>query len=230
MGRTKWIIAIDGPAGSGKSTVARALAQEWDFLYLDTGALYRAVAYKMTTLGLTADIAEEKLKSFIKDTRIDLLRQRKALHVFLDQEDVSAKIRTEEVAMMASVISAIPFIREALLPLQRECASNGGVVAEGRDMGAVVFPDADFKFYLYASVEERASRRYRDLIASNENIDYETVKESIMLRDKQDMERAAAPLRIPDNAHVIDSSLMTIVDVLKEINAILRNDNLSHNL
>jgi len=222
MGRTKWIITIDGPAGSGKSTIARSLAQEWDLLYLDTGALYRTVAYKMIVSGLTADISEGDLQSFLEGTRINLRQQEKDLRVFLDQEDVSAKIRTEEVAVMASTVSALPVLRRALLPLQRECARDGGVVAEGRDMGAVVFPDADFKFYLHASAEERAKRRYSELVARKEKVDYEAVKESIMLRDKQDTERAAAPLHVPDHARMIDSSQMTIADVLRVINGILR--------
>ena len=222
MGRTKWIITIDGPAGSGKSTIARSLAQEWDLLYLDTGALYRTVAYKMIVSGLTADISEGDLQSFLEGTRINLRQHEKDLRVFLDQEDVSAKIRTEEVAVMASTVSALPVLRRALLPLQRECARDGGVVAEGRDMGAVVFPDADFKFYLHASAEERAKRRYSELVARKEKVDYEAVKESIMLRDKQDTERAAAPLHVPDHARMIDSSQMTIADVLRVINGILR--------
>jgi len=223
MRKTKWVITIDGPAGSGKSAIAHSLAQEWDLLYLDTGALYRALAYGMITSGLTADISEGELKSFLEGTRINLHQQGNDLCVFLDREDVSAKIRTEEVAIMASTISALPTLRRALLSVQRECARDGGVVAEGRDMGTVVFPDADFKFYLHASVEERAQRRYHELvIKKKENVDYNIIKESIMLRDKQDMERATAPLCVPDHAHMIDSSQMTIADVLSVINGILR--------
>jgi len=224
MGKTKWIITIDGPAGSGKSTIACSLAEEWNLLYLDTGALYRTVAYKMIVSGLTANISEGEIQSFLEGTMITLRQQGKDLRVFLDQEDVSAKIRTEEVAVMASTVSSLPIIRRVLLPIQQECARDGGVVAEGRDMGAVVFPDADFKFYLHASVEKRAQRRYRELVARKEKVDYELIKESIMLRDKQDMERDTAPLCVPDRAHVIDSSQMTIADVLRVINSVLRQD------
>ena len=222
MEKAKWIITIDGPAGSGKSTIARSLAQEWNLLYLDTGALYRALAYGMIISGLTADISEGELKSFLGGTKIHLHQQENGLCIFLNQEDVSTKIRTEEVAVMASTISALPALRRALLPIQRECARDGGVVAEGRDLGTVVFPDADFKFYLHASVEERAQRRYRELVVKGEKVDYETIKESIMLRDRQDMERATAPLCIPDHAHMIDSSQVTIADVLRVIDGVLK--------
>jgi len=222
MGATNLVITIDGPAGSGKSTIARFLAQEWGFLYLDTGALYRAVACKMMASGLTADMPQDELLPFLGATKISLRQQKNGMSVFLDGEDVSAKIRTEEIAMMASVVSALPVVREALLPVQRECAHAGSVVAEGRDMGTVVFPQADFKFYLHASAEERARRRYRELAEKDDKADYEAIKESIILRDRQDTERDVAPLRVPEDACVIDSSHITITDVLKTINAVLR--------
>ncbi len=221
MNDTKRVITIDGPAGSGKSTVAKLLAQELNLLYLDTGALYRAVAYKIHASGIT-DLGVTILQDLLAQTKISLSMNHDALAVFVDQNDVSRKIRTEEIAVLASTVSAIPLIREALLPIQRECASETGVVAEGRDMGTVVFPDADFKFYLHASPEERAKRRYLELVEKGMNPEYEEIRRSIVLRDKQDTERDVAPLRIPDDARVIDTSHMTIPEVVETMLGDLR--------
>ncbi len=221
MDDTKRVITIDGPAGSGKSTVAKLLARELNLLYLDTGALYRAVAYKIHSTGIDKpDTAV--LKNLLENTRIHLRKNHNGLTVFVDQEDVSQKIRTEEIAVLASTVSANPLVREALLPIQRDCTRETGVVAEGRDMGTVVFPGADFKFYLQASTEERAKRRYLELVEKGLNPEYEAIRESIALRDKQDTERDVAPLRIPEDARVIDTSDMTIPDVLDKILGDLR--------
>jgi cytidylate kinase len=210
------VITIDGPAGSGKSTVAKMLAAKLHYLYLDTGALYRAVAYKISSLGLTG-ANEEELQVLLAQTVIRLKRNFDGLAVLVDEEDVSRKIRTEEIAVIASTASALPVVRQALLPIQRECARGDSVVAEGRDMGTVVFPEATFKFYLHASSEERARRRYRELIEKGLAPDFEEIRASIILRDKQDTERAASPLRIPEDAQVIDSSTLTISEVMAEI-------------
>jgi len=214
----KWVITIDGPAGSGKSTVAKLLARKLNFLYLDTGALYRAVAYKIRMSGMTETLASDAiLRDLFANTTISLKKQPDGLAVFVDQEDVSRQIRTEEIAVLASTISAIPVVREALLPIQRECANGVGVVAEGRDMGTVVFPEADFKFYLHASPEERARRRYLELVEKDMSPDFEEIRASIVLRDRQDTERAVSPLCIPGDAKVIDSSRMTIQEVLDAV-------------
>lgn len=221
MGDTRWLITIDGPAGSGKSTVAKLLAQKLNLLYLDTGALYRAVAYKIQATGIVAPDTAVLKELFVK-TKISLRKNHDGLAVIVDQEDVSQKIRTEEIAVLASTISAIPLVREALLPIQRECARETGVVAEGRDMGTVVFPNADFKFYLHASPEERARRRYLELSEKGLNPVYEEIRASIVLRDKQDTEREVSPLRVPEDARVIDTSEMTISEVMADILGTLR--------
>lgn len=221
MGNGKWVITIDGPAGSGKSTVAKGLARQLNLLYLDTGALYRAVAYKIQTMGiLEPDTAV--LRELLAGTKISLRKNHDGLAVFVDQEDISQKIRTEEIAVLASTVSAMPLVREALLPIQRECGKDTGLVAEGRDMGTVVFPGADFKFYLHASPDTRARRRYLELIEKGLNPLYEEIRASIVLRDKQDTERDVSPLRIPEDARVIDTSEKTIPEVMEEILGALR--------
>lgn len=212
----KRVITIDGPAGSGKSTAAKLVARTLNFLYLDTGALYRAVAYKIRTSGIN-ETTDAILRELFAHTTFSLKKQPDGLIVFVDREDVSRQIRTEEIAVLASTISALPVVREALLPIQRECGNGVGVVAEGRDMGTVVFPDADFKFYIHASPEERAGRRYRELIEKGLNPDFDDIKASIILRDRQDTERAVSPLCIPEDAKVIDSSRMTIQEVVDAI-------------
>lgn len=216
MDETKQIITIDGPAGSGKSTVAKRLAQELNLLYLDTGALYRSVAYKIQSAGI-AELDTVVLRDLLEKTEICLRKNYDGLAVFVDQEDVSQKIRTEDIAVLASTVSAIPLVREALLPIQRACARETGVIAEGRDMGTVVFPGADFKFYLHASPEERAKRRYLELVEKGLDPEYEEIRASIVLRDKQDTEREVAPLRVPEGARVIDTSEMTIPEVVERI-------------
>ncbi|NLN61182.1 MAG: (d)CMP kinase [Deltaproteobacteria bacterium] len=217
----KWIITIDGPAGSGKSTVAKFLAHELNLLYLDTGALYRSVAYKILVSGM-ADSDMLGLRELLARTKIHLQKNHEGMTVFIDQEDVGQKIRTEEVAVLASTVSAIPVVREALLPIQRNCARRTGLVAEGRDMGTVVFPEADFKFYLHASAGERGRRRYLELLEKGVTPVYEDILASIALRDKQDREREISPLRIPRDAHVIDTSRMTIQEVISECLAVLQ--------
>lgn len=222
MSDKKWVITIDGPAGSGKSTVAKLLAQKLNLLYLDTGALYRAVAYKIQATGIVAPDTAVLKELFVK-TKICLRKNHDGLAVCVDQEDVSQKIRTEEIAVLASTVSAMPLVREALLPIQRECARETGVVAEGRDMGTVVFPNADFKFYLQASPEERSRRRHLELMEKGFNPVYEEIRASIVLRDKQDTERDISPLRVPEDARVIDTSEMTILEVMEDIFNVLRS-------
>ncbi|HOI74026.1 MAG TPA: (d)CMP kinase [Syntrophales bacterium] len=214
--RSPFLITIDGPAGAGKSTVARELARRLSFLYLDTGALYRALALKVQREGGLASNTQA-LEQLCKRTRLGLIHDDAGMRVLLDGEDVTSLIRAEAISILASNISAQAPVREALLSVQRRVADQGSLVAEGRDMGTVVFPDADVKFYLDASPEERALRRYRELESSENGVNLDSVQQDIRKRDLQDRGRSVAPLRIAEDAHVIDCSLLTAAEVVDEM-------------
>jgi CMP/dCMP kinase len=206
------IITIDGPAGAGKSTVSKLLASRLSFVCLDTGALYRAVAYQLKREGWNG--AMETLADPSRLLKVSLKHEEGRVLVTVDGEDVSDKIRTEEIGLLASKISAVPNIRKSLLPLQREMAAAGGVVAEGRDMGSVIFPDADVKFFLDASVAERAKRRFLEMTGKGEHVNLTDVEKDILFRDRQDSERSIAPLVVPAGAIVVDSSNLSIPQVV----------------
>jgi len=199
------IIAIDGPSGAGKSTLAKRLAKELGFVYLDTGAIYRALALKVLRQGV--DLADDtRLAELVGSTQIDLQERDGRLEVLLDGMDVAPEIRTPEVSQMASKVSALKIVRERLLDLQRDMARRASVVAEGRDIGTVVFPDAEVKIFLYASAEERARRRCAELRAAGRPADLAETLREMAERDKRDSERDLAPLRMADDALRIDSS------------------------
>jgi len=210
------IITIDGPAGVGKSTVSKALAGKLSYLYLDTGAIYRAVAYRLHSLGIT-ESDEELLKFFFEKTKITLDNSVSHLRIFMDNEEVTDKIRTEEIGFAASRVSAVPIVRAALLKIQRDMGLKGSVVVEGRDMGTVVFPDADVKFFLQASESVRTRRRYDELIMRGEVVDYKKLSENMAVRDKQDQERTIAPLRPHPDAFMIDSSGISVSEVVNRM-------------
>ena len=214
----KLVITIDGPGGAGKSTVSKALAAKLDYLYLDTGAYYRAYAYQAKQKGISPD-NDEQLAEIGRSIKIHTENRGGIFLVFADGEDVTEKIRTEEISLLASIISARPCVRQALLEIQRKVGSPGGIVAEGRDMGTVVFPAADFKFYLDATTSARAQRRYQELFARNADADedYEKVASALLLRDRQDRERETAPLKPAADAYIIDSTNMTVKDVVDEM-------------
>ncbi|MDZ4347528.1 MAG: (d)CMP kinase [Candidatus Binatia bacterium] len=199
------IVAIDGPSGAGKSTLARRVAREFGFMYLDTGALYRALGLKVLRQG--AEVADDAhMAQLVESTDIDLKEQDGRLEVFLDGEEVSALIRTPEVSQMASKVSALKAVRQGLLEIQRALGRRGSVVAEGRDIGTVVFPEAEVKIFLDASVKERARRRSEELRAAGRPVGLEETQREMEERDRRDSERELAPLRKADDAMAIDSS------------------------
>ncbi len=210
------VITIDGPAGAGKSTVSRILAERFSYIYLDTGALYRAFAYKVKKAGVAPE-DDKGLTNIGQTANILLQYKHGGLFVLLDGNNITDKIRTEEISILASTISARPCVRQALLAMQREVAVSGGVVAEGRDMGTVVFPDADYKFFLHASIAERAKRRFLELSAREGYCDYEQLEKDMITRDKQDRERNIAPLKPAPDAVFIDSTGMTVAEVVDKI-------------
>lgn len=212
----KKVITIDGPAGAGKSTVSKAVAARLQYLYLDTGALYRALAYKALKQKIDVNNPDD-LARFCSTTNVVLKNQNGYLTVFVDGEDVGDKIRTEEVGLAASTISALPVIREKLLALQQEAGARGGIVAEGRDMGSVVFPDAEFKFFLDANIEERARRRHDELAGKNGPAGREDVSRDLQARDHQDSQRKIAPLTAAPGAVIIDSTHLSVAEVVEMI-------------
>ena len=220
---TKFIsIAIDGPAGAGKSTIAKRVARELGYLYVDTGAIYRTVGYHMSLMGIGPK-DKDGIARCIDDVNIQIeYRDDGIQHMILNGQDVTDLIRTPEMSMMASGVSAQPCVRAYLLDMQRELARTHNVVMDGRDIGTVVLPDAQVKVYLTASAEVRADRRWRELTAKGEQLRYEDVYTDVVKRDEQDMNRAIAPLKCADDAEVLDASYLTSDQVVAEMKAIIR--------
>jgi len=215
MGK-RLVVTIDGPAGAGKSTVSKILAKKLDYIYLDTGALYRALAYKALKLKMSIDEASS-LTDLCSTTKVVLKNIGGQMKVSVDGEDIEDKIRTEEVGLAASKISTFEVVREKLLDLQREAGARGGIVAEGRDMGSVVFPGADYKFYLDAQIEERIRRRHKELLDKGLSAKYKIIQEDMLTRDQQDKQRVIAPLKAPEDAIIIDSDNLSIEGVVDKI-------------
>lgn len=208
-----FVIAVDGPAGAGKSTIAKAVAKELGFIYVDTGALYRSLAFYFLSQGVAAS-DEKTIQSLLPAISVQILYQDGMQRVLLNEEDVTDQIRQEAVGTMASTISSYPCVREKLLGLQREIASEQDVIMDGRDIGTQVVPDAPLKIYLTASVEARAQRRYLELKQKGEEEPLEEVQAAIERRDYQDMHRSVAPLRQAEDAVYVDTSHMDIPQVL----------------
>jgi cytidylate kinase len=217
----KLIIAIDGPVGSGKSTAARRVAELLEYVYIDTGAMYRALALKAIRREVALDAGDE-LSALARDTRIDLSAAGDVQKVTLDSEDVTAAIRTPEVSQAASRIAVIPDVRHVLVAEQRRAGAAGGVVMEGRDIGSVVFPDADLKIYLSASAEVRARRRWCEHQAKGEDVDLVRTLEEVLQRDRRDRERAASPLIRAKDAVLVDSSAMESEEVARLVALLAR--------
>ena len=209
-------VAIDGPAGAGKSTIAKRVAKEKDFIYIDTGAMFRAMAIHFLRCGIAAD-DHEKISEAVKDVNVTISYVNGEQNVFLNGENVTGQLRTEEVGNMASASSVNGDVRKKLLELQRKLAASANVVMDGRDIGTVVLPDANVKVYLTASVEVRAQRRYKELIEKGQEADLEKIKKDIEERDYRDMNRDIAPLRQAEDAVLVDSSYMTIDENVQAI-------------
>jgi cytidylate kinase len=216
MKRKNRVIAIDGPAGAGKSTIAKEVARSLNYRYIDTGAMYRAVAWKALNRGISLE-APESLTRLAKNTRIRFSQENGALRVFVDGEDVAHRIRTQKTTRATSVLAAIKGVRRVLRQRQREMGRQGGIVMEGRDIGTAVFPDADFKFYLDASPLERARRRYKELRAKNKRVSLQAIADAIRRRDQRDRARGASPLKAAPDAVVVDTTDLSQHEVSKLI-------------
>jgi cytidylate kinase len=207
------LITIDGPSGAGKTVVSRLLAKALGYTYVDTGALYRAVALAVLSEKCSAN-EDSKMVKICRGLRLRFENSSKGLRLFMNEVDITDEIRTQEITMLASAVSARSVVREYLLGVQREMAKNGGVVFEGRDMGTVVFPGAHVKFFLDADPHVRALRRHKELVAMGMNISLDEVAETMEKRDKDDSSRALAPLKPAHDAVRIDSTSLEIQQVV----------------
>jgi len=210
------IITIDGPSGSGKSTVSRLIAERLGIQYLDTGAMYRASALQAVRKGIDFGNGPG-LFNMCLELDLHFMPCGNSQKILLGNEDITSEIRSPEMDMMASEISAVKEVREAMTTLQRKIGMTGGLVAEGRDMGTVVFPDADYKFFVTASIPERAQRRYMERLGRGESISRDKVEEELKRRDEQDMGRSIAPLRPAADADIIDTTGIDIEQVIETI-------------
>lgn len=214
-------IALDGPAGSGKSTIAKALAKDYNILYLDTGAMYRACGLKALRMGVDPKdgVGVENILHLM-DVKVEYRDGKQ--HTILDGEDVSQAIRENKVSMAASDISAHPCIRVKMVEMQRQIAKTMSCVLDGRDIGSKVLPDAKFKFYVTADSKVRAMRRYKELVQAGKEVDFDTLHQEIIMRDKQDSEREHSPLVCAEDAIVVDTSDMTIEQVVSTIKSCIQ--------
>jgi len=215
-------IAIDGPAGAGKSTIAKRVAEELGFIYVDTGAMYRAMALYFLRQGISGD-DEEKVSEACGDIQVSLAYEEGEQQVLLNGENVNGYIRTEEVSMMTSDTSKYPKVREKLLDLQRDLAKTRNVIMDGRDIGTCVLPGADLKVYLTASSAERARRRYKEQTERGISCDLKQIEKDIIARDEQDMNREIAPLKKAEDAVLVDASDMTIEEVVAKMISLFRS-------
>lgn len=213
------IITLDGPSGAGKSTIAKLTAKKMSFKYLDTGAMYRAVTLYMIKHNINTDSNDEVI-SALNNLNISFDN---AGRIYLDNEDVTEAIRSSEVVSLVSKVSSISIVRQNMVSLQRKIAEGGKYVVDGRDIGSVVFPNAKYKFYMDASLDERARRRYNEELSKGKTLTYEEVRESIRKRDEFDSNRKDSPLVVPNNSYIIDTTSMTIDEVAEKITNVILN-------
>ena len=211
----KIVVAIDGPAGAGKSTIAKLAAEKLGYAYIDTGAMYRSVAWKFLQTGKAFD--EALISDLARTMIIEFKPEASVNRVFVDGTEVTDAIRSSQVTANVSRVAAIGEVRQAMVAQQRRMGESGGVLMDGRDIGTVVFPNAQLKIFLTASVEERALRRYKELVAKGQQVDLAQLQEDIARRDKQDSERAISPLRQAEDALLLDTSDMNIAQVTARI-------------
>lgn len=214
-------VAIDGPSGAGKSTVARAAAARLGYVYVDTGAMYRAIGLAVCRRGISGEDGDG-IAAVLPEIDIRLAYQDGAQHVLLNGEDVSDAIRTPEIAYYASKVSAVPAVRQFLLEAQRDMAKKGNILMDGRDIGTVILPDAPVKIFLTASAETRAERRYLELIGKGQQVTRESVLHDVVERDRQDMSRAVAPLKQAEDAVLLNTSKMTLDESIEAVLQIIR--------
>lgn len=218
-----FVVAVDGPAGSGKGTITKIVADKMNLVSIDTGAMYRCVALEMIKRNITIEEID-KINVILEEIKIELRRENDAPKVYLNGEDVSRDIRTEEVTKFVSPVSKIREVREKLTEWQRQMGQSQNIIMEGRDIGTTVFPDADVKIYLDAMPEERARRRYKQNIESGiSDMSYDQILESVKQRDYADFNREISPLRKAEDAIVVDSTNMTIDEVVQSISDIIKD-------
>ena len=211
----KLVIAIDGPAGAGKSTIAKILSEKLGYVYIDTGAMYRAVSWAVLKSG--KDVTEENILAVAKDIEVRLENTDSGLHVFADGNDITNEIRTPEVTKIVSMVAMLAPVREKMVHLQRKMAEKGAVVMDGRDIASHVLPNADLKIFLTASIEERASRRYKEMAAKGFDVELSELQKDIAARDKADSDRKVSPLVKVPEAVLVDTTGMTIDEVVEKI-------------
>lgn len=216
-------IAIDGPAGAGKSSIAKAVSKKLNFIYVDTGALYRSIGYYTATKGADTKNPSEVVP-YLNEIKVELKFVNGAQRVFLNGEDVSEKIRTPEMSMHASNVSAIKEVREFLFDLQRNIAKENNIIMDGRDIGTVVLPNADVKIFLTASAKDRADRRYKEHIERGEAVDYDKLLNEIIERDYNDSHREIAPLKQADDAILVDTSGNTLEESIELLTNIITSN------
>ena len=216
-----FIVAIDGPAGTGKGTVTKLISKELGLVNIDTGAMYRCVTLEAIRQGVTSIEEKERIIQIAKNIDIKMKNESEEQQVYLNGENVSKEIRTKEVSAFVSPVSSIPEVREIMVELQRKMAQNADVIMEGRDITTVVFPNADVKIYLDASVEERAQRRFKENQEKGLNMTYEEVLESIKTRDYNDMHKPVGALKIAEDAVIVDSTKLSIEEMADAVEKII---------